>query len=646
MKFRFTKLMLLGLMILLSAVRITSSVGAQVPEPQALFAHDNDKHTLIRIDTSTGLATVIGPTNFSSGASGMAAARGAVPGPGDVSFSEGTLFGLLRDDDSGEDWVVVVDVTTGKADKVIQTQRQIAPGRGIAFGPDGVALFVVEGPSGILSTVDTVTGSVSQIGGTGFAAASLEWDPDTASFFSITADNTLINISPVDGSSTIVGSAGSLGDPANFRASTLVRSPTGTWYTVNVLTGDLVTIDVNTGTVAAIIGNLGPDAQAPDGRYLIGATVFAPPALADLSVAKTDDPDPVAAGTGLTYTLTVTNNGPSDATGVVLTDTLPADVTFDSATPSQGSCSEAGGIVTCDIGNLAVGDTVSVEIVVTLSPLMAGGTTLTNAAAVAGNEPDPDLGNNAATEETGVIRQADLSVTKTDDPDPVDGGALITYVLNVNNAGPSIAEEVQVTDTLPAGATFESAAGDGWACSEAGGVVTCTRASLPVGDAPPITITAVAPTPDADTDITNNVEVSSSTPDPNPDNNRATASTRVVVPPSGTDKLTARVFIDYGCDGFFQGRLDIPLATVPVKVKFLVNGASLTKPTTPSGMVYFVGLDMSGGVEVSVTLPASYQGFPLGSCFNSPTTVVLQASDFAGGSIRHRHVDFRADVLD
>ena len=119
-------------------------------------------------------------------------------------------------------------------------------------------------------------------------------------------------------------------------------------------------------------------------------------ALANLSLTKGDDPDPVTAGQNLIYTIEVTNNGPDTATGASLTDTLPAGVTFVSANASQGTCNEAGGTVTCDLGTINVGDSVMVTIVVT--PNAAGVrnsvSPITNTAAVASNETDPDTTNN------------------------------------------------------------------------------------------------------------------------------------------------------------------------------------------------------------------------------------------------------------
>ncbi|MCH8321342.1 MAG: DUF11 domain-containing protein, partial [Acidobacteria bacterium] len=71
---------------------------------------------------------------------------------------------------------------------------------------------------------------------------------------------------------------------------------------------------------------------------------------ADLGLTKSDSPDPVTAGDSLTYTITVTNNGPDDATGVTVVETLPAGVTFISSIPGASTCIEANGDVTCDLG--------------------------------------------------------------------------------------------------------------------------------------------------------------------------------------------------------------------------------------------------------------------------------------------------------
>src|SRR5439155_402859 len=131
---------------------------------------------------------------------------------------------------------------------------------------------------------------------------------------------------------------------------------------------------------------------------------------------------------------------------------------------------------------------------------------------------------NEPNETSVVIAQADLSITKTDNPDPVNAGATLTYTVTVTNGGPSTAANVQVTDNLPAGVTFQSASGTGWTCMQAGGVVTCTRGSVVPGGAPPIAITV---TPALCGTITNRAAVSSTTIDPNAANNTATENTTV-----------------------------------------------------------------------------------------------------------------------
>jgi uncharacterized repeat protein (TIGR01451 family) len=141
----------------------------------------------------------------------------------------------------------------------------------------------------------------------------------------------------------------------------------------------------------------------------------APVATADLAVTKTDSPDPVAVGSTLTYTVNVTNNGPADATGVMLADTLPAGATFVAATSSQGSCTHSGGTVTCTLGTLANGATASVTITVT--PTTMG--ILTNTASVTSETPDPQADNNSASTNTGVDGAGCTGLTATASPTSV-----------------------------------------------------------------------------------------------------------------------------------------------------------------------------------------------------------------------------------
>jgi uncharacterized repeat protein (TIGR01451 family) len=122
---------------------------------------------------------------------------------------------------------------------------------------------------------------------------------------------------------------------------------------------------------------------------------------ADLAITKTDSPDPVKGGQNLTYTIVVTNNGPSTATGVTMTDQLPKNAGFASATTTKGSCNAkpSKALVTCALGDMTGGTSATVTIVVK-SPTKG---TITNTASVtATSPPDPNPSNNTATATTTV----------------------------------------------------------------------------------------------------------------------------------------------------------------------------------------------------------------------------------------------------
>src|SRR6266576_5760142 len=154
---------------------------------------------------------------------------------------------------------------------------------------------------------------------------------------------------------------------------------------------------------------------------------------ADMSITKSDAPDPVGPGQRLTYHLTVTNNGvssgPSTTSGVTVTDTLPAGVTLVSATPSTGSCSGTT-TVTCALGIFPGGAGATIDIVVAVSPSASG--TLMNIATVSAVTADPNAANNTATATTTVVNGADLSITKTGSPDPVHTQGTLTYTITVH----------------------------------------------------------------------------------------------------------------------------------------------------------------------------------------------------------------------
>lgn len=118
----------------------------------------------------------------------------------------------------------------------------------------------------------------------------------------------------------------------------------------------------------------------------------------DLGITMTDAPDPVRLGNSLTYTLVVTNGSSATATGVTVTDTLPNNVAFLSA--STG-CVLSGQSVTCSVGSLAGG--VSRSLAIAVRPLKPG--TLTNTAAVSGDEADPNAANDTAIAATHVRRK-------------------------------------------------------------------------------------------------------------------------------------------------------------------------------------------------------------------------------------------------
>lgn len=234
---------------------------------------------------------------------------------------------------------------------------------------------------------------------------------------------------------------------------------------------------------------------------------------ADIGVSKTANDSSPIAGTETTWTIEVTNNGPETAPDVQLTDQVPVGLTYVDATPDQGSCSVSAGVLECDLGAIANGETVTV-VLTTLVGADQAGETLTNTAAV--SDPsitDTNPGNDADEDVVEPVGLADVAVTK-DLLTDLRPGVVGTYELTVTNAGPSVAENVQLVDTLPPGFGFRESRPSG--CVATDRIVKCSLGDLAPGAVEVIEI---------DVDVTggglatNRVEVGSDTEDPDQSNN-------------------------------------------------------------------------------------------------------------------------------
>jgi len=313
---------------------------------------------------------------------------------------------------------------------------------------------------------------------------------------------TLISASPSQGSCT--GLTCNLGTPNAGRTATITLR-----VRVNSSTPD----GPLTNTVS--VGTPVPDDPANNTASIVTQIQT----RADLAVALTGNPDPVLAGTPLTYTVILTNVGTSDARNVQAAFTLPGGVTLLSAIPSQGTCGESS----CNLGTLPAGVSATVTMQTRVSPSAPEGTVSAQASATS-STPDPNAGNNIDTESTAIRTQADLAITMSDNPDPVLAGNLLTYTITLANSGPSDARDVQVTLNLPDGLIMQNLSSSQGTCSGS----TCNLAAISPGTTARITATTRVRSDVAQgTSLTTIAQVTSSTSDPETANNSATATTRV-----------------------------------------------------------------------------------------------------------------------
>lgn len=287
----------------------------------------------------------------------------------------------------------------------------------------------------------------------------------------------------------------------------------------------MLTVKVLNTSSVVNVGDVTSSTSDPDwGNNHVSTAVPAGPS-ADLQLSKTASPASAAPGDTVTYTVTVRNAGPSNASGVELADSLPSGLENATVAPAD-ACTVAGADVSCTPGSIASGGSFTATVTATIDPAFTG-SRLSNAAGVVSTTIDPELSNNTATANVEVeAPAADLAVTKTTDTDPVVAGEPIRYTVTVSNDGPGEAVDATLSDPLPAELSDARANTDLGACTVAAGAVGCDLGTIPAGAAATVVVEATVAS-SATGQLTNTATATSSTPDPNPGNNTATSTTEI-----------------------------------------------------------------------------------------------------------------------
>ena len=346
----------------------------------------------------------------------------------------------------------------------------------------------------------------------------------------------------------------------------------------------------------------------------------------DLMVTKTAGSGTVAPGGTLVYTLAYKNVGSQGASGVSLTETVPANTTFSAAGSTAGwSCSpsgNAGSSCTLAVGTVAAGASGSATYAVTVAATLPAGVSSIGNVACTSAAGDPNTGNNCSSVTTPTTGAPDLMVTKTAGSGTVAPGGTLVYTLAYKNLGNQDAVGVSLTETVPANTTF-SAAGStaGWSCAPDGNAgSSCTLAvgsvAAGAGGSASYAVTVAATLPAGVSSI-GNFACASGPGDSNAGNNCSTVTT----PTSGAPDLRLSKTAD--------------VATF-----------------TPGGRIVYtlafknLGNQDAGGVSLTETVPANttfsaagstagWSCAPDGNAGSSCTLAVGTVAAGAGGSVTY-----------
>ena len=425
--------------------------------------------------------------------------------------------------------------------------------------------------------------------------------------------------------------AGLLGATFGSPSSGSYDRNSGLWNGITLKTGKSLTINL-TGTVSAsATGSLTNSVTitAPsnvDDPNLSNNTASDVDTLTpqvDLSVSQSDGKTSIVPGNSNTYTITVTNNGPSTINNFTLNDAVPAGLLNPVFTPSSGLYNNASGL--WDGLILASGNSVTLTLTGMVSPTATG--SITNAISISAPSgvSETNSGNNSATDTNTLTPQVDLSVTQTDNKTSVTPGTSNTYTITVTNNGPSTISSFKLTDSVPAGLlnpVFTPSLG---AYNSTTGL--WSGLTLASGNSVTMTLTGrISPT--AKGSITNTVSVSppSGVSDTNSSNNTATdtdtLTSLVDLSVSQTDNKTSVV---PGTSNTYTITVtnNGPSTISSFKLTDSVPAGLLNPVFTPSSGTYnsttglWNGLTLASGNSVTITLTGTIDPTATGSISNT-----------------------------
>jgi uncharacterized repeat protein (TIGR01451 family) len=382
---------------------------------------------------------------------------------------------------------------------------------------------------------------------------------------------------------------------------------------------------------------------------------------ANLGVTASDSPDPVAAGSNITYTGSVTNAGPDPATNVVFTIALHPGLLFQSLTgPAGFSCGSptvgTNLTLTCTIASLANGASLPFTLVAQVDPSLSSGPdgVIQQDFVITSDTNDPVLTNNEVEVFTAYqTPDADISTTNSAAPDPVAPGGTLTLTQSLTNNGPQAATNATLTQTTPSGTTFQSiSAPAGWTCTDPGsggtGTIACSKASMTSGETASFTV--LLNVTGSSGSIGSQVTGDSDTYDPDPSDNAAGAGSTIVAvdaadlwvtksttatnAPVGSTFSYTIVLTNNGPDAATSITLtDVLISSLTFQSITEPAGFDCATPAVgSSGTITCTGSTLANGASATFTLTVQVAQGATGTLTNSASAVAAEDDGNAGNS--------------